>query len=171
MRLPDGNGVEVCREVRSVSLDPVPHSSPRTRRRGHCRTRIRRARPGATVKQIKGNRSSSDAIRRSRGPVESLPIPASPPPGMGAYEARVREDERLARLTDRDAQDPRFIRRGMDENRQIGEAQVHRGKTVQELLSQTLLFRRNSVWNDAPSPTAACSSPLRHGCPAKRLRD
>ncbi|MDQ1533527.1 MAG: two-component system, NarL family, response regulator DevR [Actinomycetota bacterium] len=135
MRLPDGNGVEVCREVRSrdasiqcliltsFSDDEALFDS------------IMAGAAGYLLKQIKGT-DLVDAIRRVASG-QSLLDPNVTTRVLERLRKGPEEDERLARLTDRERTILDLIAEGMT-NRQIGERLFLAEKTVKNYVSNLL---------------------------------
>jgi two-component system response regulator DevR len=135
MRLPDGNGVEVCREVRSrdasiqcliltsFSDDEALFDS------------IMAGAAGYLLKQIKGT-DLVDAIRRVASG-QSLLDPNVTTRVLERLRKGPEEDERLARLTDREREILDLIAEGMT-NRQIGERLFLAEKTVKNYVSNLL---------------------------------
>jgi two-component system, NarL family, response regulator DevR len=135
MRLPDGNGVEVCREVRSRD-----HSI-------HCLIltsfaddealfdSIMAGAAGYLLKQIKGT-DLVDAIRRVASG-QSLLDPNVTARVLERLRHGPEEDERLARLTDQERKILDLIAEGLT-NRQIGERLFLAEKTVKNYVSNLL---------------------------------
>jgi len=135
VRLPDGNGVELCREVRSrlpeVSCLMLTSFSDDEA----LFEAILAGASGYVLKQVRGS-ELLDAVRRvARG--EHLLDPAL----TGRVLKRLREpegeDARLASLTHRERDVLELIGRGMT-NRQIGEAMFLAEKTVKNYVSGLL---------------------------------
>jgi two-component system, NarL family, response regulator DevR len=135
MRLPDGNGVEVCREVRSrdesihcliltsFSDDEALFDS------------IMAGAAGYLLKQIKGT-DLVDAVRRvALG--QSLLDPNVTARVLERLRKGPEVDERLARLTDQERKILDLIAEGMT-NRQIGERMFLAEKTVKNYVSNLL---------------------------------
>lgn len=135
MRLPDGNGVEVCREVRSrdesiqcliltsFADDEALFDS------------IMAGAAGYLLKQIKGT-DLVDAIRRVASG-QSLLDPNVTARVLERLRKGPEEDERLARLTDQERKILDLIAEGMT-NRQIGERLFLAEKTVKNYVSNLL---------------------------------
>jgi two-component system response regulator DevR len=127
MRLPDGNGVEVCREVRSrdesiqcliltsFADDEALFDS------------IMAGAAGYLLKQIKGT-DLVDAIRRVASG-QSLLDPSVTARVLERLRKGPEEDERLARLTEQERKILDLIAEGLT-NRQIGERMFLAEKTV-----------------------------------------
>src|SRR3954454_14749505 len=118
MRLPDGNGVEVCREVRSrhpevqcVVLTSFADDEA-------LFDSIMAGAAGYLLKQIKGN-DLVDAIRRVAAG-QSLLDPSVTERVLERLRNGPVEDERLARLTDQERKILDLIAEGLT-NRQIGD--------------------------------------------------
>jgi two-component system, NarL family, response regulator DevR len=135
MRLPDGNGVEVCREVRSsnpavqcVVLTSFADDEA-------LFDSIMAGAAGYLLKQIKGN-DLVDAIRRvASGP--SLLDPTVTARVLERLRNPPAEDERLARLTEQERKILDLIAEGLT-NRQIGERMFLAEKTVKNYVSNLL---------------------------------
>jgi DNA-binding NarL/FixJ family response regulator len=134
VQLPDGNGVEVCREIRSshpevsclmltsFSDDEALFSS------------IMAGASGYVLKQVKGH-DLLDAIRRvSRG--ESLLDPAVTARVLERLRSKPEDDE-LGALTDQERRIFELIGEGLS-NRQIGERMFLAEKTVKNYVSNVL---------------------------------
>ncbi|HEV7525602.1 MAG TPA: response regulator transcription factor, partial [Acidimicrobiia bacterium] len=135
MRLPDGNGVEVCREVRSrdesircliltsFADDEALFDS------------IMAGAAGYRLKQIKGT-DLVDAVRRvAQG--QSLLDPNVTARVLERLRKGPEEDERLARLTEQERKILDLIAEGMT-NRQIGARLFLAEKTVKNYVSNLL---------------------------------
>ena len=135
MRLPDGNGVEVCREVRSIdgaiqcviltsfSDDEALFDS------------IMAGAAGYLLKQIKGN-DLVDAVRRVAAG-QSLLDPNVTARVLERLRTGPVQDERLARLTEQERKILDLIAEGLT-NRQIGERMFLAEKTVKNYVSNLL---------------------------------
>jgi len=135
MRLPDGNGVEVCREVRSLdgtiqcliltsfSDDEALFDS------------IMAGAAGYLLKQIKGT-DLVDAVRRVASG-QSLLDPSVTARVLERLRTGPEEDPRLARLTDQERKILDHIAEGLT-NRQIGERLFLAEKTVKNYVSNLL---------------------------------
>lgn len=135
VRLPDGNGVEICREVRSefpevFCLMLTSYSDDEA-----LFEAIMAGASGYVLKQIRGNELVQAVKRVALG--ESLLDPAL----TGRVLRRLREpspeDERLARLTDQERKILDLIAEGCT-NRQIGERLYLAEKTVKNYVSNML---------------------------------
>jgi len=132
MRLPDGNGVEVCREVRSIdgsiqcliltsfSDDEALFDS------------IMAGAAGYLLKQIKGT-DLVDAVRRVAAG-QSLLDPSVTTRVLDRLRNGPEEDPRLARLTDQERKILDLIAEGLT-NRQIGDRLFLAEKTVKNYVS------------------------------------
>ena len=158
MRLPDGNGVEVCREVRSIdgsiqcliltsfSDDEALFDS------------IMAGAAGYLLKQIKGT-DLVDAVRRvAAGPVAARPERDRARARAAAHRTRGRPAPRAPHRSG--AQDPRSHRRGPHEPSDR-RAALPRREDGEELRVEPALEAR--AWNAAPRPR--CSRP---SCRRKR---
>jgi two-component system, NarL family, response regulator DevR len=135
MRLPDGDGVEVCREVRSIdgsiqclvltsfSDDEALFES------------IMAGAAGYLLKQIKGT-DLVDAVRRVASG-QSLLDPGVTARVLERLRTGPEEDPRLARLTDQERKILDLIAEGLT-NRQIGERLFLAEKTVKNYVSSLL---------------------------------
>jgi len=135
MRLPDGNGVEVCRDVRSIdgaiqcviltsfSDDEALFDS------------IMAGAAGYLLKQIKGT-DLVDAVRRVASG-QSLLDPSVTARVLERLRSGPEEDPRLARLTDQERKILDLIAEGLT-NRQIGERLFLAEKTVKNYVSNLL---------------------------------
>jgi DNA-binding NarL/FixJ family response regulator len=135
MRLPDGNGVEVCREVRS--RDESIHCLILTSFADDeaLFDSIMAGAAGYLLKQIKGT-DLVDAIRRvAQG--QSLLDPSVTARVLERLRKGPEEDERLARLTEQERKILDLIAEGMT-NRQIGERLFLAEKTVKNYVSNLL---------------------------------
>ena len=135
MRLPDGNGVEVCREVRSrhpsincliltsFSDDEALFDS------------IMAGAAGYLLKQIKGN-DLVDGVRRVAAG-QSLLDPGVTARVLERLRTGPQEDERLSRLTEQERRILDLIAEGLT-NRQIAERMFLAEKTVKNYVSNLL---------------------------------
>jgi two-component system, NarL family, response regulator DevR len=135
MRLPDGNGVEVCREVRSrdesiqcliltsFADDEALFDS------------IMAGAAGYLLKQINGT-DLVDAVRRVASG-QSLLDPNVTARVLERLRKGPEEDERLARLTEQERKILDLIAEGLT-NRQIGERMFLAEKTVKNYVSNLL---------------------------------
>ena len=135
MRLPDGNGVEVCREVRSrnpavqcVILTSFADDEA-------LFDSIMAGAAGYLLKQINGS-DLVDAVRRVAGG-QSLLDPSVTARVLERLRNGPVQDERLARLTDQERKILDLIAEGMT-NRQIGERMFLAEKTVKNYVSNLL---------------------------------
>src|SRR5258708_21855767 len=118
MRLPDGNGVEVCRDVRSQ--DPSIHCLVLTSFSDDeaLFDSIMAGAAGYLLKQIKGT-DLVDAVRRVAS-VQSLLDPSVTTRVLERLRNGPAEDPRLARLTHQERKIPDLTAEGLP-NRPIGE--------------------------------------------------
>jgi DNA-binding NarL/FixJ family response regulator len=135
MRLPDGNGVEVCREVRSAnpSVQCVVLTSFADDEA--LFDSIMAGAAGYLLKQIKGA-DLVDAIRRVAAG-QSLLDPNVTARVLERLRKGPEEDERLSRLTDQERKILDLIAEGLT-NRQIGERMFLAEKTVKNYVSNLL---------------------------------
>jgi len=135
VRLPDGNGVEVCREVRSEFPDVLCLMLTSYTDDEALFEAIMAGASGYVLKQIRGNELVQAVKRVAEG--ESLLDPAV----TGRVLRRLRdpspEDERLARLTDQERKILDLIAEGCT-NRQIGQRLHLAEKTVKNYVSNML---------------------------------
>ncbi|QGG94728.1 response regulator [Actinomarinicola tropica] len=136
VRLPDGDGVEVCREVRSrhpeiACLMLTSYSDDEA-----LFEAIMAGAAGYLLKQVRGN-ELLDAIRTVAGG-RSLLDPAVTQKVLERIRAGTAEDEQIAQLTDQERRIFELIGEGLT-NRQIAE-QVHLAeKTVKNYVSNLLM--------------------------------
>jgi DNA-binding NarL/FixJ family response regulator len=135
MRLPDGNGVEVCRDVRS--RDPRIQCLILTSFADDeaLFDAIMAGAAGYLLKQIKGN-DLIDAIRRVAAG-QSLLDPEVTARVLERLRNGPEEDERLARLTEQERKILDLIAEGLT-NRQIAERIFLAEKTVKNYVSNLL---------------------------------
>ncbi len=135
VRLPDGNGVEVCREVRSRHPEVQCLMLTSFSDDEALMDAIMAGASGYVLKQIRGN-DLADAIRRvARG--ESLLDPAVTRRVLDRLRNPAPADDRLAQLTDQERRILDLIARGMT-NRQIGNELHLAEKTVKNYVSNLL---------------------------------
>jgi two-component system response regulator DevR len=135
MRLPDGNGVEVCREVRSIdpSIQCVILTSFSDDEA--LFDSIMAGAAGYLLKQIKGT-DLVDAVRRvSAG--QSLLDPSVTARVLERLRTGPEEDPRFARLSEQERKILDLIAEGLT-NRQIGERLFLAEKTVKNYVSNLL---------------------------------
>jgi two-component system, NarL family, response regulator DevR len=135
MRLPDGNGVEVCREVRS--RDPAIQCLILTSFADDeaLFDAIMGGAAGYLLKQIKGT-DLVDAVRRVASG-QSLLDPSVTARVLERLRRGPEEDERLARLTDQERRILDLIAEGLT-NRQIAQRIFLAEKTVKNYVSNML---------------------------------
>jgi two-component system, NarL family, response regulator DevR len=135
MRLPDGNGVEVCREIRS--RDPRIQCLILTSFSDDeaLFDAIMAGAAGYLLKQIKGT-DLVDAVRRVAAG-QSLLDPEVTNQVLERLRKGPEEDERLSRLTDQERRILDLIAEGMT-NRQIAEHMFLAEKTVKNYVSNVL---------------------------------
>ncbi len=146
VRIPDGNGVEVCREIRSAF--PEIHCLMLTSYSDDDALfeAIMAGASGYVLKQIRGSELVSAVMRVSRG--ESLLDPAVTGKVLARLRSPVPEDERLGRLSPQERRLLELIGEGLT-NRQIGEQMFLAEKTVKNYVSNLLakmgMHRRTEV--------------------------
>ena len=135
MRLPDGNGVEVCREVRSRNPEIQCVVLTSFADDEALFDSIMAGAAGYLLKQIKGN-DLVDAVRRVAAG-QSLLDPNVTARVLERLRTGPVQDERLARLTDQERKILDLIAEGLT-NRQIGERMFLAEKTVKNYVSNLL---------------------------------
>jgi two-component system, NarL family, response regulator DevR len=135
MRLPDGNGVEVCREVRSRNSEVQCVVLTSFADDEALFDSIMAGAAGYLLKQINGN-DLVDAIRRVASG-QSLLDPTLTARVLERMRNGPPEDPRLAGLTERERSILDLIAEGMT-NRQIGERLFLAEKTVKNYVSTLL---------------------------------
>jgi two-component system response regulator DevR len=134
VRLPDGDGVEVCREIRTRNAGVQCLMLTSFADDEALFTAIMAGAAGYVLKQVKGN-ELVDAVRRvGRG--ESLLDPAVTRRVLERLRTKPEEDD-LALLTDQERRILDLIAEG-DTNRQIGEKLFLAEKTVKNYVSNLL---------------------------------
>jgi two-component system, NarL family, response regulator DevR len=134
-RLPDGSGIDVCREIRSV--DPDIHALILTSYDEDAAlfAAIMAGASGYVLKDIRGT-DLVDAIRRvSAG--QSLLDPAVTARVLERLRSGPKQDPRLANLTDQERRILDHIAEGKT-NRQIGDEMFLAEKTVKNYVSSLL---------------------------------
>ena len=135
VRLPDGNGVEVCRELRSRHPEIQCLMLTSFGDDEALMDAIMAGAAGYVLKQIRGN-DLAEAIRRvAKG--ESLLDPAVTRRVLDRLRNPAPVDDRLAQLTDQERRILELIARGMT-NRQIGGELHLAEKTVKNYVSNML---------------------------------
>ena len=135
MRLPDGNGVEVCREVRSRNPEIQCVILTSFADDEALFDSIMAGAAGYLLKQIKGT-ELVDAIRRVAAG-QSLLDPNVTARVLERLRNGPKQDERLARLTEQERKILDLIAEGLT-NRQIGERMFLAEKTVKNYVSNML---------------------------------
>jgi DNA-binding NarL/FixJ family response regulator len=135
MRLPDGNGVEVCREVRSRNPEIQCVVLTSFADDEALFDSIMAGAAGYLLKQIKGT-DLVDAVRRVAAG-QSLLDPNVTARVLERLRTGPAEDERLARLTEQERKILDLIAEGLT-NRQIGERMFLAEKTVKNYVSNLL---------------------------------
>jgi DNA-binding NarL/FixJ family response regulator len=135
LRLPDGNGVEVCREVRSSSPDVQCLILTSFADDEALFDAIMAGAAGYLLKQIKGN-DLIDAVRRVAAG-QSLLDPQVTARVLERLRRGPEEDERIARLTEQERKILELIAEGLT-NRQIAQRIFLAEKTVKNYVSNIL---------------------------------
>ena len=135
MRLPDGNGVEVCREVRSANPEIQCVILTSFSDDEALFDAIMAGAAGYLLKQIKGT-DLVDAVRRVASG-QSLLDPEITTRVLERLRRGPEEDERLARLTEQERKILDLIAEGLT-NRQIAERMFLAEKTVKNYVSNLL---------------------------------
>ena len=135
MRLPDGNGVEVCREVRSRNPEVQCVVLTSFADDEALFDSIMAGAAGYLLKQIKGT-DLVDAIRRVAAG-QSLLDPSVTERVLERLRKGPEQDERLSRLTEQERKILDLIAEGLT-NRQIGERMFLAEKTVKNYVSNLL---------------------------------
>ena len=135
VRLPDGNGVEVCREVRSEWPDVYCLMLTSYSDDEALFEAIMAGASGYVLKQIRGNELIHAVTRVATG--ESLLDPAVTGRVLRRLREPSEEDERLARLTEQERKILDLIAEGFT-NRQIGDRLHLAEKTVKNYVSNLL---------------------------------
>ncbi len=135
VRLPDGNGVDVCREVRSSHPEIQCLILTSFSDDEALFQAIMAGAAGYVLKQVRGS-DLVDAIRRVAAG-QSLLDPAVTARVLERLRQPPEEDQRLARLTDQERTVLALIAEGLT-NRQIGEQMHLAEKTVKNYVSNLL---------------------------------
>jgi len=135
VRLPDGNGVQVCRDLRAARPELVCLMLTSFADDEALFSAIFAGAAGYVLKQIRGS-DLVDAVRRVAAG-ESLLDPTLTARVMERLRAPKPEDERVARLTPQEHQILDLIAEGKT-NRQIGEQLFLAEKTVKNYVSNVL---------------------------------
>ncbi|MCZ7531495.1 MAG: response regulator transcription factor [Acidimicrobiia bacterium] len=135
VRLPDGNGVDVCREVRSSHPEIQCLILTSFSDDEALFQAIMAGAAGYVLKQVRGS-DLVDAIRRVAAG-QSLLDPAVTARVLERLRQPPEEDQRLARLTDQERTVLALIADGLT-NRQIGEQMHLAEKTVKNYVSNLL---------------------------------
>ena len=135
VRLPDGDGVEVCREIRSKHPEIACLMLTSFADDEALFSAIMAGAAGYVLKQVRGT-DLVDGVRRvGRG--ESLLDPLVDRPGCSSGCASHRQPDELAGLTDQERRILDLIAEGLT-NRQIGEQLFLAEKTVKNYVSNLL---------------------------------
>jgi DNA-binding NarL/FixJ family response regulator len=135
VQLPDGNGVEVCREVRSEQPEIQCLMLTSFADDEALFEAILAGASGYLLKQVRGT-DIVDAVRRVAGG-ESLLDPATTQRVLDRMRAPKEEDQRLASLTGQERKILALIAEGLT-NRQIAEQMFLAEKTVKNYVSNLL---------------------------------
>src|SRR4029079_10719055 len=135
VQLPDGNGVEVCREIRSHQPDVACIMLTSFSDDEALSQAVLAGASGYLLKQLRGT-DIVDAVRRVASG-ESLLDPGLAERVRGRFRKDAEEDERLARLTNQERRILVLIADGLT-NRQIGEHMHLAEKTVKNYVSNLL---------------------------------
>ena len=135
VRLPDGNGIEVCREIRSREPDIACIMLTSFSDDEALLQAVLAGASGYLLKQIRGT-DIVDAVRRVASG-QSLLDPALTERVRSQFTKEPAEDERLARLTNQERRILLLIADGLT-NRQIGEEMHLAEKTVKNYVSNLL---------------------------------
>jgi len=135
MRLPDGNGVEVCRDVRSRNPEVQCVVLTSFADDEALFDSIMAGAAGYLLKQIKGP-DLADAIRRVASG-QSLLDPNVTERVLERLRNGPKQDERLARLTEQERKILDLIAEGLT-NRQIGERMFLAEKTIKNYVTNLL---------------------------------
>ncbi len=134
VRIPDGNGIEVCRELRSTvgtnCLMLTSYSDDDA-----LFEAIMAGASGYVLKQVRGNELLSAVLRVAAG--ESLLDPAITGRVLQRLRSPSPQDERLARLTDQERRILALIAEGLT-NRQIAAELFLAEKTIKNYVSNLL---------------------------------
>ncbi|HJQ44595.1 MAG TPA: response regulator transcription factor [Jatrophihabitantaceae bacterium] len=134
-RLPDGNGIDVCRDVRSAVPETRCLILTSHEDKDALFAAVMAGAAGYVLKVIRGN-SLVDAVRRVAAG-QSLLDPSVTEPLLALLRNPEQEDPRLAALNDRERQILRLITDGLT-NREIGERLFLAEKTVKNYVSALL---------------------------------
>ena len=134
VRVPDGNGIEVCREIRSqlgtACLMLTSYSDDEA-----LFEAIMAGASGYVLKQVRGNELLSAVLRVGSG--ESLLDPAITGRVLQRLRAPSETDERLSRLSDQERRILALIAEGLT-NRQIANEMHLAEKTIKNYVSNLL---------------------------------
>jgi DNA-binding NarL/FixJ family response regulator len=136
VRLPDGNGVEVCREIRSRHPEIQCLMLTSFADDEALFDAIMAGAAGYVLKQVRGNELVDSVRRVAAG--QSLLDPHVTARVLERLRKGPAEDERLSRLTDQERRILELLADGLT-NRQIGEQLFLAEKTVKNYVSNLLM--------------------------------
>ena len=135
VRLPDGNGVEVCREIRSHHPSVACLMLTSFADDEALFDAIMAGASGYVLKQVRGNELVEDIRRVAAG--QSLLDPGVTARVLDRLRRGPEQDEELASLTDQEQNILELLAEGLT-NRQIGERMYLAEKTVKNYVSNLL---------------------------------
>ncbi|HZD66068.1 MAG TPA: response regulator transcription factor [Acidimicrobiales bacterium] len=135
VRLPDGDGVEVCREIRSAHPEVTCLMLTSYADDEALFASIMAGAAGYVLKQVRGQDLVDDIRRVATG--ASLLDPALTARVMARLRAGPEEDPRLAQLSEQERRILELVAEGLT-NRQIGERMYLAEKTVKNYVSNML---------------------------------
>jgi two-component system, NarL family, response regulator DevR len=136
VRLPDGNGIEVCRDIRSAYPQVACLMLTSFTDEEALFDAIIAGASGYVLKQIKGS-GLIDSVRRVAGG-ESLLDPHATARALELIRRGPSEDPRLARLTEQERRILDLLAEGLT-NRQIAERMYLAEKTIKNYVSNLLM--------------------------------
>jgi DNA-binding NarL/FixJ family response regulator len=135
VRLPDGDGIEICREIRSAHPETACIMLTSLADDEAVYTAILAGASGYLLKQVKGNEILDGVRRVATG--ESLLDPKVTTRVLERLRNGPEEDEQLASLTEQERKLLDLVAEGLT-NRQIGERMFLAEKTVKNYMSNLL---------------------------------
>jgi DNA-binding NarL/FixJ family response regulator len=135
VRLPDGDGIEICREIRSAHPETACIMLTSLADDEAVYTAILAGASGYLLKQVKGNEILDGVRRVATG--ESLLDPKVTTRVLERLRKGPEEDEQLASLTEQERKLLDLVAEGLT-NRQIGERMFLAEKTVKNYMSNLL---------------------------------